>query len=355
MEKNKTIKQAERITFWIIIFSIAGIVLISLLPWVSVAENQGITDDLFFNFEMMLKSDNSVIYEIGNQIQSVNNYLWALMIIGLIALIGATIHSSGKSFIVGQIILLIGISMIIFGFLVLDTQIRLAQDINNYFFLQPAELFPHFSYSFILLIISIVLLIFTAVYVCFVVIDLVNKIKEKIIEKKEKDKQDIDLESFSKEPKQGRSELEIEKLLTQKVENLNNPNLPSTQTNKTSNIKDEKIIPIAPVEEKKEIKEIDAGEKESKKIIKEKKKKDKSIEEEMEKSFNKALSSALKDKKVEKIKIDQNEIEPPKSTMKVRCPKCKEIFSIDGTSTDIVCPRCGKEGKIKIKNNKTMN
>jgi len=350
MKKTKTVKQAERLTFWIIIFGIAGLFLISLIPWISTTETQAVEGDLLFNLEMMLKSNNGVILEIANNLETVNFYLWTLITIGLISLIGGTIHTSGKINPVGKTLLLVGFGMLVCSFFVLDIQINTIKTINDTFFIKGAEIFPHFHFSYIFLIVSVIMLIFTALYIFFIVLHIIEKLKEYIDKKRGKDEQ-IDLEAFSQNPKDDENISALDLLLSQNTEKSNNLEAEKQVSNQIekSDLKDEKETPIIPIEEEKPEEKI-----EKQNEIKKDKKVEESKDGDIKESFDKALSSLIEKEDLKKEKIESDDEEDSKTKIKVRCPQCREIFLVDDRSLDIVCPRCGKEGKIKIKNNKKL-
>ncbi len=339
MKKTRTIKQSERLAFWLIIFSIACLALISLFPWIKVTETQYIQGDLYFNFEMMLKSNNYYIREIAGQLESINAYLWALIILGLASLIGGIIHSSRKLYPMGEILLIVGTGMVFSSFMFLDTLIKITKSINSTYLLQAAELFPHFNYSLILLIVSIVMLICASLYVCFVVLHLINKIKDYIKEKKKKNKQDIDIEILAQEAKQDDKNTEIEKWLSGKIKNSNN------KKNQDNVLTDKKEIKEPDEENDNFPFNLDEN--------KDEKDEDEDlIKKDLSKSFDEVFGPNVKNDETEEKQLETEE-DPIKedaslkNNLNVRCPKCKEIFEIQQNSSRIKCKYCGKEGNIK--------
>ena len=96
MKKGETANKAKNLTISIIVFSIIGLILMSVLPWISVTERDSVQEDLHFNFEMMKKSTNEQISNLAGDINLINISFWALLILGLLSFLGATIHASGK-------------------------------------------------------------------------------------------------------------------------------------------------------------------------------------------------------------------------------------------------------------------
>ena len=83
--KKKTITKAKKYTIWILNFSILGLVLTSLFPLISVPEDDAVKENLYFNFEMMKKSDNYEIYSLVDNVNTINLLFWAIIILGLIS------------------------------------------------------------------------------------------------------------------------------------------------------------------------------------------------------------------------------------------------------------------------------
>ena len=48
MKKGETAKKAEKLTILIVVLSMISLIIISFLPWISVAENGSIKEDLHF-------------------------------------------------------------------------------------------------------------------------------------------------------------------------------------------------------------------------------------------------------------------------------------------------------------------
>jgi hypothetical protein len=334
MDKREILKHSERLTFWIIILSIVSLVLISLLPWISITESNNVKDDLFFNYEMMTKSDNPAINKISDQLDVISLLLWSLIIIGLIVLIGVAIHLSGKYYPIGHILLMIGCVLIVSSILILNVQLIIYKSIEDNLIISSAEIFPHFKYSFIFFIISIITFICCAVYFVLIILYLVQKIKNIVKEKKKKDNIILDVENISSEPKKENDDLEIEKLLSEKLKNNKKQD---DEINIKNQVKEDQIKkeekPKSPFKDEKTT--IDKKEENTKG-----KKTDKKTTEKSDISPT--------DKDIEKIPSDLKD-QQKGIPLTVKCPQCKYVFPIEkkGKEIQIECPKCGKTGTIK--------
>jgi len=332
MERRDIIKHSERLTFWVIILSIVGLVLISLLPWISVTESDGINDNLIFNLEMMSKSNNLAIKNIANQLNLVNVLLWTLIILGIVSLIGATIYSSGKYSLLGQILLMVGCVMIVSGIFVLHVQLSIYNIIEKNLIITSADVFPHIKYSFILLLISIIIFIFSAVYVVLIILHLAERIKELIKESKENNNIIYHTEKLSIEPEKEEDGSEIEKLLSEKLKNKKKQEDKTTINEQENNNKIEGTFKSPFKDEKTPQTKMEELKKEGK------------IE---HKTLEKPDISP-KEKDIEKIPSDLKN-EQKGIPITVRCPQCKYVFPIEKKRNEIKieCPKCGKTGTIK--------
>ena len=75
MKKGETASKAINLTISIIVFSIIGLILMSVLPWISVTERDSVKEDLHFNFEMMKKSTNEQISNLTGDINLINIFI----------------------------------------------------------------------------------------------------------------------------------------------------------------------------------------------------------------------------------------------------------------------------------------
>jgi len=334
MERRDIVKYSERLTFWIIILSIVGLVFISIIPWISISEMDEVKEDLVFNLEMMKRSDNQAINDIASQIELINFLLWSLIILGLISLIGATIHSSGKFLIMGQVLLMVSCVMVISSIFTLHVHLSVYTSIEEHLIISSVDLIPHIKYSFILLIINIVIFICSAVYVVLMIFHLVDSIKKFLKSKKETNQIPNNIEHNEPVNVVDEKDLELNKVFSEKIKNMddqneqrsiinqNNDNSAKPKGNIKSPFKDKKTLENEAEEQIKDSK--------SNNIISEK------------------SDIMPKEKDIDKIPSDLK-IQQKGIPLTVRCPKCRYIFPIEKKRNEIKieCPKCGKTGTLK--------
>ena len=127
------VKRGRKITGLIVVSSIIGLSLISLLPWITVTETPS-TDEtitVYHNFATMEKSDNEQIKNIVKDLGLISNCFWLVIIFGLLSFVGMIIYTSGKYSSLAQIIMLIGCATILFSILVVFVNWNLISNIEN--------------------------------------------------------------------------------------------------------------------------------------------------------------------------------------------------------------------------------
>jgi hypothetical protein len=187
MKKGKTAKKAKKLTISIVVLSIIALILMSLLPWISVKENDFVKEDLHFNFEMMRKSNNDQIGDLVSDQNLINISFWALIILGLLSFLGATIYASGKFSVLGYIMLLVGCITLIFSILVIDLQLVILDKIGKMDTISASAIFSPFNYAYFLLIPSILILIISVSYTWAMSSHSIQKFKVLKGEKKDKE------------------------------------------------------------------------------------------------------------------------------------------------------------------------
>lgn len=380
MKKDKTAKKIEGLTISVIFLSIVGLILISFLPWVSVTEEDWIKEDLYFNFEMMKKSDNENITSLANELDLISLLYWGLIIIGFLVLIVILMHAFVKTIPTVILLLIIGLAVLIISILVFYLQFTFVRNIEGIDSISLATLIPFFYYAYIPLILSLVLLIISVRHTVVVSLYSLKKFSEYKKQKKESGKEKPEKKKSRKiqkkesetkdegktkqektilkktplELEQDKKRIEMEQWITSEIKGMEKQKKPEKQVEpeKSGNVKD-KSGPFISDETKEKTEE--------------------TYEElPVSQSFEEALSSAIQkrqdgnnkipseeDKKTEiktgeppEIKEEKNpekEGKTDKITFKVRCPKCRCIFVAEkGIGvTKIKCPNCGKEGNIK--------
>ena len=358
MKKGETAKKAEKLTIFILVLSIISLILMSLLPWISVAENDLVKEDLHFNFEMMKKSSNEQIGDLASDLNLINISFWALIILSLLLFLGATIHASGKISVAGHILLLIGCVTFIFSIFVIVLQLINLENIGEMNIISASAIYSPMNYAYILLIPSLLIFICSASYTWAVFAYSIQKFKSSKKTKKDK-KEKPALGKTSLEPKIDEKRVEMEQWLTGQVQDIEKQAVeekrPEPEKEKTLDIEEEEQEKISQ-EPYKESKEMHIFPPE-----KTKEETEEPDEVRASQSFEETLSSAIQKKQTgviskegetseEKEEISpQIEEEPAKKTFSVICPQCKHIFTVEKEEgiTKIKCPECGKEGVIK--------
>ena len=85
--KNDFVKKIKRYPIIIIFLSIICLFLISFIPWITIAENDRIKEDLHFSYEMMKNSDNAQINDLADNLNHINILFFAMLILLLFFLI----------------------------------------------------------------------------------------------------------------------------------------------------------------------------------------------------------------------------------------------------------------------------
>jgi hypothetical protein len=184
MREGQTAKKAEKLTIYILFLSIICLILLTLLPWISVTENDHVKQDLYFNFEMMKQSDNGDIIRLAGDLNLINISFWILIILSLVSFLGTIIHLSNRFSFAGNILLLVGCITLIFSILVFFLQIIITQNIGKLSTISASAIYPPIKFSYFLLVPSFIIFIWSALYTLTVVTHFIQKFKSK---KKEKD------------------------------------------------------------------------------------------------------------------------------------------------------------------------
>ena len=407
------IKKARRNIIIILFLSILCLILITFLPWIAVTENGSVKENLNFNYEMMKYSSNSQINDLLNILIDIYILFWTIVIISLISFIFIVIYTLKKRTLLFEILILTSsLVLFILCAFVFYFQIIFSRTIDDIDSISASMMYLPFAYAYIQFIFSIFLLIISGFYTFNIIKDSTKQFKSYKIQKKEKKKElkekmtsdiptESEIEESLKMPRKtdslkdtSREEklAEIDKLLANKdsdiIKQKADEDIPKKEI-------DEKEQAISSENEKIVTEEIET-EDESKDEVEEENKEveqikhpfpEKKPERVIEKSdrlklsehFEKVLSNAIEKKQSEikpkqqtdkKIIKDEEEtikketkpdlIEPELENdtnveltdkiLRVKCPECSHIFPYNKESDKkIICPKCGKEGKIEIK------
>ncbi|KYK23545.1 hypothetical protein AYK21_02495 [Thermoplasmatales archaeon SG8-52-2] len=407
------IKKARRNIIIILFLSILCLILITFLPWIAVTENGSVKENLNFNYEMMKYSSNSQINDLLNILMDIYILFWTIVIISLISFIFIVIYTLKKRTLLFEILILTSsLVLFILCAFVFYFQIIFSRTIDDIDSISASMMYLPFAYAYIQFIFSIFLLIISGFYTFNIIKDSTKQFKSYKIQKKEKKKElkekmtsdiptESEIEESLKMPRKtdslkdtSREEklAEIDKLLANKdsdiIKQKADEDIPKKEIDEkeqaissenekivTEEIETEDESKDEVEEENKEVEQIKHPfpEKKPKRVI------EKSDRLKLSEHFEKVLSNAIEKKQSEikpkqqtdkKIIKDEEEtikketkpdlikpelendtnVELTDKILRVKCPECSHIFPYNKESDKkIICPKCGKEGKIEIK------
>ena len=94
--KNDFVKKIRRYPIIILFLSIICLFLISFIPWITIAEEDRLKEDLHFSYEMMKGSDNAQINDLAGNLSRINILFFAMIIVALISFIFIICYSLVK-------------------------------------------------------------------------------------------------------------------------------------------------------------------------------------------------------------------------------------------------------------------
>ena len=187
-DRQKIARKVVKFTTIIVVLSITSLIFTSIFPWISISENDYVKKDLHFFFEMIQKSNNDQIYDLAGDLNFINLSFWALIILGLLSFLGATIHISKKISKLGYILLSLGCTTLLFSIISIYFQFIIIGKIENIDTISASAITPFFKYYYILLINSCIIFIFSAVYSKIIISHSITRLldlREEIKNKKE--------------------------------------------------------------------------------------------------------------------------------------------------------------------------
>lgn len=370
--KREAAKKGKRLTVWILIFSITGLALVSFLPWISVAEDNYVKGELYFNYDMMKTSSNTDINSLANNLNFISILFWVMIALSLISFIFITFHASLKFSHFGQIAMAVtSFLILIFSVLIVYFEYNFIITVGRMDKISLANIVFLIKYAYIPIIFAILLMVCSIYYTAVVAIPSIKQYRSSKKEEK--------VETTPKEqpirkptppaPKADKKRLEMENWLVGQAQILDK----KTKEKEIEHPKKEVVKDKTSLEEEKQTINLEEKVIQQPFPVEETKIKPKETEElRPSQSFEKALSYAIERKikkpgpseaeepkpqktepeeKAEDIQLEQTpEIEePPVKKIKLRCPQCKNVFltELEGEATKIKCPTCGKEGVIK--------
>ena len=184
---NITLKKARRNIIIILFLSILCLILITFLPWIAVAENGSIKENLHFNYEMMRDSSSTQINDLYYSLMDILILFWTIIIIALITFLCLIFYSMVKRTLFIRILFLTS-SFIIFILcvLIIYFQMIFSRTINEIEYISASMLYSPFAYAYIQFIVSFILLIFTGYYIIIIVKDSMKQFKSQKIQKDKK-------------------------------------------------------------------------------------------------------------------------------------------------------------------------
>ena len=367
MRKSELAYTFEMILIVMLFFSILVLMLNSFLPTVILKNPDNI---VYFNIESMQYSQNIDIQNLYNDINLINNLIWITIIFTFIAFFGVIINISKIYKKISYLFLSVGCLSIIFSTISSYLYISFILKISNFTDILLAYIIVEpLKYSYIILIMLMVIFLISISYIIMTIPVLFRAFKDAKSNKQELTKEkpvtkfisknyDQKISFYNRKQENGEGfNYEKKKEFTES-ELANQINRIETKENLDTN-----YINKEPMDEK-----ITNNEKKSPFLEDYKegktKKKDETNEVKISESFEKALSSAIDKKKKEELKqsIVKKPAEPEKKDIAesiknkdnkkyvVKCPECSFIFIKEKNEeniTKIKCPRCSKEGTIK--------
>ena len=106
--KNGLLDRIKKILSWIIFLSFFGIIFTSLIPWISVSETYPVEEDLFFNLDMMKKSNNENMITLSETVDLISISFFLLFCFCILSYLGLILYRSNKAKSISQIIIIIG-------------------------------------------------------------------------------------------------------------------------------------------------------------------------------------------------------------------------------------------------------
>jgi len=381
MRDETTIKFTKPTT-WIVFLSIIGLIFISVFPWISVDENRPVEEKLYFNFEMMKKSNNDDIVNLSERINLINVLFFLITILGVLSYLSLTFYKIHKSKLyIKMITVFIAASLLILSLLILYLQFDFITIVEEFEVISLAYAIPFIKYNYFLLVISLFILLYSISYIWRIASYHYKEYKDT---KKLKDnlKMSISTNTYPETQKQNslieiemdQKETDIKEKSTNKI-TLKDENVEDWLKDEFKNIEkpsekepEEQKIEIKKetetIEKSKEIKPEEIALKEEKDID-EKKQSDKKITQFYEKALNSAINKKQdeikqrqkenqknEETKKENIKeissVDSSEQvkhESEKKSINVYCPNCGNVFMVEktGFTMNTKCPRCGRE------------
>jgi predicted RNA-binding Zn-ribbon protein involved in translation (DUF1610 family) len=404
--KTDLARSIKRNILLILFLSILVLMLNSFLPIIALQDSN---ESNYFNIENMQHSQNAEIQKLYYDLNLVNIIIWALIICIFIAFFGVILDISEECQITSYLFLIVGCGSIIFSSLLCYLYLNFIFKVIASQEISLTNIAQHFRYSYIILIILIIIGLISILYNITTLPYVHKSFKSCKENKKIKTKVENQKKTFQKNYQQkktfeNKEQINMDKFKNKKdgIENWLSSEIDRLESTETEKIEKQDVLKESKIDElQEEIKDeksitdeknVDFVEEKKSPFSEEyidnepKQKKDTNSDVKLSESFEKALISAIdkkknineeqktdkdktqtsKDKKTEakkdplketqdsKIKkqLDKDNTQKEKNIKKynVKCPACNFIFTTiknEEGATKIKCPRCGKEGVIK--------
>ena len=346
----------RKITNLIAALNIISLTLIALFPCISVTESTDSGEIVtVYNLARMEKLGNSqIILDLTGDLELIMIFLWIVTIFSIVSFIGIILYVSEKYSFLAKLLMLLGCSNMIFNviaiFLLRNWTINIENISGFSLSLIASTPIAYINLSMLIIIISFIISIF---YTCFVAYFFIKRIPV-LLKQKKKSEEQID-----KKPTTDELYKREKHRITRDTETLEKPT-PSKQIkrfekpsasafiseDKKETVEEpEKIsTPKPPFKIDKPSSEEETTETPQSETL------DQSETGEMPTSsaFEDALSSAIKKRQPDIPKKEEDK-QPEKEKITVKCPECENVFTVEKTGDvlKIKCPRCGKEGVTK--------
>ena len=399
---TNTSDRIKNLLIVLLFFTITTLMLINILPFISISQNE---IEIFYNYYLLQNTGNIDTIYYSNNLQTLINIFWVMILLSIISLNGIVISSLKKFYKVTYFLIYFSYPVLFFNIYVIYKLIVICIKVIEDKTLSLSYIFEPFRYCYIILL-FLVIMFFVSLSLFLLLTRLLFEYRKNIKEKESIDKKNLtyntkDLPIKTKNFTESNNKTILKTELLEN--NINQENRKSDieawvkkQTfikiknqKLKSNLKDGKPIEkddknigkneISNIEKpsyilkeqkdvkiKEELKSQNLIEKKSKDIFKDKKTyniKDSSNHDDKI-SFDNVLDNVIKKRKEpmenqeiidSEDKINENKIKKSeeieqiniKDQIKIKCPKCNFIFPIIKGEKKVKCPNCEKEGVVE--------
>jgi ribosomal protein S27E len=312
--------RARKLLTLIVVSSIIGLTLISLLPWISVTEVTSSGETVaIYDISIMQQSTNEQIQDIAGNIELTMMVFWVIIIFSIIAFVGIAILASEKHTSLAQLIMMVGCATAVFSIVVVFLQwssINIIEGMDGISTIKIIGQLP-IKYAYLPLAMGGLSLLGSILYTVSFVTFWLQRLTGSI-------KQHHATETQADKPKKKKLFSKKEKKTKEMVKGVKEEPSMSPSYSGT------------PIEQAKTPVHYTGAEPKQPQPVEPPV--DLSTPEEIPIQPELIIEQSLEEKK-----------EPAKKEITVRCPQCKHTFTVEKGEgkTKIQCPKCGKVGIIK--------